>query len=195
MNRSKHYRECAEEEDEFEALLDEFESGQIGRRPTLSSSAVVPLGCAILLMSAFVACSVSFVAPWLAFVFLIIGFIGAFRLNRFTASDSQRYAIRRLATYDDLRVVPPMIDALSWPAVDVQGVASVALVRLLSHMTKEDAGMLHGRHRQILRDQLSSYPYATEGDDLLVDAILTALEVFGTRSDVFAVMAVARKSW
>src|SRR2546422_1035551 len=106
--RSKAH-EQARIESELDRLLSDFESGSLGKKPILSSTATFPLGCAIVCVFAFATCTAFLVQPFIATPLLIAGLILPFWLNRFIASESQMSGLKSLASYDDVRVVPPMI--------------------------------------------------------------------------------------
>jgi hypothetical protein len=183
----------AEGESALDFLLRQFESGTLGKQPVISSGSVFPIGCALFAASAFVACGFSFAAPIIVLPLLIAGIVGAFWVSRLAANDLKKRAIRDLAGYDDVRVVPPMLDVLGWPQAEMQWVANLTLLRLLPRLSETDSHLLRSKHRQALRDMLSNYMLSTNPDDAIAIAVLTVLERIGTKADLISVTAVARK--
>src|SRR2546421_12595439 len=113
--RRERPRERGESESELDHLLSEFESGSLGKRPLLSSGGILPIGCALFALSAFAACNMIIVWPIVALSIMPVGLIVAFWLNQLTTTARQKKAVERLASFDDMRVVPPLIEILKWP--------------------------------------------------------------------------------
>ena len=113
----------------------------------------------------------------------------ATQLHRFSLSNKQTEAAKRLANTDDIRAVGPLAEALDWPDASIQRVAAQGLTRLLPRLTASDAHLLNVKQRASLY-HLLKMRYAGS-HHLLIEATLKALQQIG---DAAAVTAVERLS-
>ena len=106
----------------------------------------------------------------------------ATQLHRFSLSNKQTEAARKLAQTDDIRAVGPLAEALEWPDASIKFTAATGLIRLLPRLTASDGNLLNAAQRANLYGMLrmryvhSHYP--------LVEAILKALQQVGDEAAI-----------
>lgn len=102
------------------------------------------------------------------------------------ASKKQTEATKRLAQFDDVRAVGPLVDALGFQDKDTRNVAGEALVRLLPRLQASDASLLNVEQRRLLTRALDGK------NQPLSLAILKALEQVGDEQSLPTVERLAK---
>ncbi|HZO89820.1 MAG TPA: hypothetical protein VFB38_15940 [Chthonomonadaceae bacterium] len=97
------------------------------------------------------------------------GLIGA----AFAVSQAQRNAAKKLAEFEDIRVVGPLAEALEFGDKNIRAVAEDALIKLLPRLQASDASLLNEEQRACLNRALKGKNGA------LAKAILKAYEQVG----------------
>src|SRR2546426_12538177 len=107
-------------EQEILGAVKRFEDESAGARPLMSSGWHTSIGCTMILIALGAAMGSCFtgealwllIVPILALVWLIMSF--------FVVTHYQSELASRLAEFDDVRVVGPMLRAWNWPEYEVQ---------------------------------------------------------------------------
>lgn len=175
----------AHEAEEVLALLARLERESQGRTPALQT------GCAVgtaLFLGAFSICAIS----TLTGVWMVVGIaaaalaiIGLFRL---TVTEAQQEIVAQLTRHGDVRIVPALITALTWPDMERhRSTVAAALAKLLPRFKASDSPLLNDRHRAIL------YRWLRRADSNLHIPILRAFEQIGDEKAVGPIERIARR--
>ena len=172
---------------EVERLLAVLKQESRGRWPIMHMGCVIAL---CMFLGLFTVCSAGLAGPY-SIVAMAIGFGVIWLISRLRTSRSQREALVRLAAFNDVRVVGPLLSALHWPDMDDRRVEiSGALVRLLPRLQASDASLLTAGHRESMRRALIA------ADPSVALAVLRALEQIGDHSDIPIIQRLAnRRAW
>ena len=123
--------------------------------------------------------------PWQAFQ--VLNFVGIFAGGS-AATQFQKSATEIIARFDDVRYIPPLVEALGYNDKNMLEIARRALTTLLPRLTAADAGKLEEGHRHVLQKWLLDRRYPE-----FARAILRALEQVGDERDLPSIQKLAQR--
>jgi HEAT repeat protein len=160
-----------------EAQLSELQALIVKNNPGMRQGYLIASWLTIVPYTALMAVNTFMQGDWLAGAFFGGSCIGATQLHRLTLSWKHTDAAKRLAHYDDVRGIGPLIEALEWPDSEMQHIAARSLTDLLTRVRASDYGLLNARQRSVLYRTLNM-SRARTFPKLLI-SILKALEQIG----------------
>jgi hypothetical protein len=174
------------------ALLEQFVCAARFRHPVVPRRAVGPLS---LILSVALTCATSSVVPmptaWSIILWVAVQIPIMLSLTCWTASDRLLSLSHQLSGCDDLRAIPALARALSWPEAGARAAATQALIRLLPRLRPTHADLLNTATRARLRRHLVRPK--TQCRIELAQAILKALESVGDDRNLRAVAPLTHR--
>lgn len=171
------------------AMLAEERRKSLRRRRVM---ALVMLGYFVLIASIFAIVVIKHLS--MASISGCFGAFGGMAAGLYALSQKQRQGIEALSQFDDVRMVPRLVELLDYPNQEYFDSVRFMLLRVLPRLQASDVGLLTAEHHAIINKVLARHLMLRQEDLPLRVAILKALEQVGDASSVSVVQALAAGS-